>query len=568
MAATEIGSPSATTALSAHSVPTEPPVAMSVRIDAEGRLTAANDAFVSFFGISRDRTEEVAASQSIGESLVQRIAPHLERALSGERCSFLLPLVDPRGNLCQLRWLLTPDKATGRPHSCTVTITDATAAGLDPDPVTRDAQIYRALARNTPGQFSLLFDHRLRFAFAEGPALSVFGHSAEDMEGRSVAEVMPNVAHELEPRYRAALKGETVRWMRPWGGRMLSVVAAPVRDERGVVFAGLVVGTDVTERHRRETTDDALRKIAEAVANRGELEEVAQLAANGVLAIFNASSAGVARFGDDGVERLAVAPDGSPELGGVGVDATSPGSALEAVVSSGRPTFLRYDERTDEAGRAFLAAGLLATAAAPIRVHNTLWGAVGVAHADLRVEEKEALEWLSDFCSAVTIAISSSAAWAELHRRAATDELTGLANRRAFNEAFAAAVDGAWPKDAPIGLVLVDVNDFKSINDHFGHPTGDEVLRSVATRLASVARARDVVARIGGDEFAVLLTESDAEHTAEVAERLRSAVGDVPVDGIVVTVSCGAACTDAARGSAEELVTAADRALYEAKNTR
>ena len=110
---------------------------------------------------------------------------------------------------------------------------------------------------------------------------------------------------------------------------------------------------------------------------------------------------------------------------------------------------------------------------------------------------------------------------AEHRREARTDELTGLANRRAFNEILERAL-ARRPDDRRLALLVVDLDDFKAVNDSLGHHYGDELLRLAAPRLQQAVRSGDVVARIGGDEFAVLLADADGPLAVRVAERLRA----------------------------------------------
>jgi len=157
-----------------------------------------------------------------------------------------------------------------------------------------------------------------------------------------------------------------------------------------------------------------------------------------------------------------------------------------------------------------------------------------------------------------------------LHRLATHDELTGLLNRREFERLLAEEVERARRFGHSFGLVLADLDHFKSINDRYGHPGGDAVLREAARRLVGAVRSVDRVARLGGEEFAVLLVQTAGDAALTVGRRLVGAMAGSPVDlgegrTATVTLSAGAAAfpADAAEGAA--LVAAADRALYAAK---
>ena len=163
----------------------------------------------------------------------------------------------------------------------------------------------------------------------------------------------------------------------------------------------------------------------------------------------------------------------------------------------------------------------------------------------------------------------------DLHETAArhsvTDDLTGLSNRRGFDDALALEIERVRRFRTKLGLVLLDLDDFKQINDEYGHQQGDVVLRDVARVLRESAREIDFTARYGGEEFAVLLPGTDAEGALRFAERLRERIAGLQVHRIVtmgtvrVTISCGVAALPDVADDAAGLMAAADAALYEAK---
>ena len=154
-------------------------------------------------------------------------------------------------------------------------------------------------------------------------------------------------------------------------------------------------------------------------------------------------------------------------------------------------------------------------------------------------------------------------------RASACDYLTGIANRRTFFEAAELELERWRRFPRPLSVVAIDADFFKQINDTWGHPAGDEVLRNLAQTLSATVREIDVVARLGGEEFAALLPSTDLEGAVRLAERFRSAVESqrVVVGGqeIRYTVSVGVASMDSQVSGMDQLLKLADSALYAAK---
>jgi diguanylate cyclase (GGDEF)-like protein len=180
-------------------------------------------------------------------------------------------------------------------------------------------------------------------------------------------------------------------------------------------------------------------------------------------------------------------------------------------------------------------------------------------------ESLELAEWL---VSQAAIALENAQLHHVVQWQATTDELTGLANRRRFMEALTAELGRIERFGGTLSLVLADLDDFKRINDQFGHHVGDQALRRFAALLTGQLREVDVSGRLGGEEFAVVLPGTDREGALVVGNRIRAAVArdelvlpDAP--SVRFTVSLGAAVYQG--GSAEGLLREADAALYSAK---
>lgn len=158
---------------------------------------------------------------------------------------------------------------------------------------------------------------------------------------------------------------------------------------------------------------------------------------------------------------------------------------------------------------------------------------------------------------------------ADLHRIANTDALTGLANRRAFFEALEEEAEQSERSGAQLWVTILDIDRFKRINDNYGHPAGDEVLRAVAAIIRRALRSNDLVGRIGGEEFGVLMPRTTRAQAEMVSERLRLAVANTPfvlpsAKVIEVTLSAGLAVRAKGEDSTH-LLSRTDIALYMAK---
>jgi diguanylate cyclase (GGDEF)-like protein/PAS domain S-box-containing protein len=160
-----------------------------------------------------------------------------------------------------------------------------------------------------------------------------------------------------------------------------------------------------------------------------------------------------------------------------------------------------------------------------------------------------------------------AAANMRLERLASYDGLTGIANYRAYSERLAIEFYNSQRSQAPMCLLLLDVDRFKSLNDTFGHPAGDRVLQTLAEILTQVSRKGDFIARYGGEEFVVLLPNTRPDVAGHVAERVRRAVAEYDWPTGQITISVGYAHTDGADvPTPQELTARADRALYQSKH--
>jgi diguanylate cyclase (GGDEF)-like protein len=245
-----------------------------------------------------------------------------------------------------------------------------------------------------------------------------------------------------------------------------------------------------------------------------------------------------------------------------------PTAAVEAerrVLATGEPAFANL-----EGGHA-LAHPLHAGAAAGPGA-NPITGVICVWRMDrpFAHRERELFHYLA---GQAAVSIENVALHETVERQAVTDELTGLSNRRRFQEAMEAEVERSRRFGQRLGLVLLDIDDFKSVNDTYGHQQGDLVLREIAKVLRDSSRDIDEPARYGGEELAVVLPGTDLEGAHNLAERVREGIeqlrlpilGDDHAPPLRVTASFGAAAVPDSAADVRGLIAAADEALYQAK---
>ena len=212
--------------------------------------------------------------------------------------------------------------------------------------------------------------------------------------------------------------------------------------------------------------------------------------------------------------------------------------------------------------------GLKHTLAAPLTDRDgTVVGAIVLSRRTTAPWPPSAERVLAAAATEASAALTRATSHRDAEARASTDALTGLPNRRYFDEYCRLLARRRRTGDG-VGVLMIDVDRFKTVNDTFGHDVGDAVLRAVASAIVRAVRDEDVPCRFGGEEFAVLVRNASTSTAVEVAERVRAAVAAVDLDAVGVppiSVSVGVAVARRADQPIAEVIADADRALYEAK---
>ena len=323
------------------------------------------------------------------------------------------------------------------------------------------------------------------------------------------------------------------------------------------------------ERDRQAAREAALARAARSVSasldGRSVLETLAREVAHGL----EADVVAVYEPGAHGHPRRLIAGVGlETEAGDISDERSWPGSRLCALAArTGHVMVHQPNEQRPLCGQdgdLLLRSG----AAAPIRPRGASDGVVLVAYHGERWLERADLDLLAAFAELGAVACRNAADLAAAQQAALLDSLTGLANHGAFQDRLREELNRAERDGNGLALVLMDLNDFKLVNDTFGHVVGDALLRAVADALRMSVRTYDQVARYGGDEFAILLPSTDADTARRVLDRALNAIAaiDLPVP-ITVSASAGLAQWHPPQ-DASALVEEADGAMFESKRAR
>ena len=393
-------------------------------------------------------------------------------------------------------------------------------------------ETYGAIARSLPQGSVTVFDRALRVVAAEGELLQLLGIANEAVIGRSVTEATSAQNREaLERIYKRALEGESSEFEAKRAGRTLMIRVAPLRDARAQISGGLVLSLDVTE--QRQKADQLQRAKLLLDATIENIPDGVVLLDMDRQVLF-ANDAFATMFG---LERDQL----------VGLDR----ARFYALVSE------QFEQPADFRGH-------LQTSALGKRSPSEF-----VIHRPKRRVLRVELKPVGGVTEAGYLAIwrdvtHESDLLAQRGREALTDVLTGITNRRGAEAALQAAVAQAQRAGTPLSVAMLDIDHFKRINDLHGHGVGDAVIQAVAKALSAEARASDLVARWGGEEFIAVLPIG-REGARAFCERVRLAIGALSLPSRVrVTISAGFA-TNGNVTCAGTLVQQADQRLYEAK---
>jgi diguanylate cyclase (GGDEF)-like protein/PAS domain S-box-containing protein len=575
------------------------PVVVDPEADALRELVRALERFPSLFALSRDavalynRAGTIVAGNDAARALVggklrganyarhvdpaelDRDAARFQRTLSGESVTFESVFLTLSGEPIDVEVSLVPALAGGKIIGVFGVARDITKRRRAEASRDESRQEFRSLFDQNPDSISML-DARGRYTRINAAAERFTGYTSEEIAGKNIGIIVPAGGDALD---REALEGIALgkgkRYERPFvrkdGSQGVGEgIAVPIVVDR-LVTGMFLMSRDVTDRARiadalalQARRTGALYRLASEVGVRAEDQAAAAidfgLKELGFEAAFIVSLAG---------DTLAIERRIGKKLP---VDADDPAFRRLFLETIAGPALLEADaaafeqrSRPGGAARAFCRSFL----GVPLDIQSGRYGAFGLASRAVTVPLTDFdREFVRAAAELVAICIERGIEDRHLQTLAHYDALTALPNRLLLSDRFESALAAAKQRGEQVHVYYIDVDNFKTINDTYGHHAGDEVLRTVAGRLLKACRESDTVARLGGDEFIVLRTGPSIAGPEALAARLRAQVeAPCEIEGFDLKFSVGIGISAFPEDGCDEaaLLASADTALYAAK---
>jgi len=502
------------------------------------------------------------------------------QARGGERCSYTITwdaelaamAADPQQRVTALEAQMVA--MSGRLQSAYATASDLVSTE-DLDQVLhriveRAADAVRApshilAVRTGPGAELQVYSQGIDSRRAAALAHATLEHGAPEGDSTLVVEVTSSRRHygQLIARYPGVIQ------FFPQDREALGLYAKHAA-------AVLDMATALQESAERHDQVSSLLTLSHALAQAGTSEEIAKRLAVAVPEVVDCDRMAVWLWdeADERLKSLSVwgrEPEQAESLLGLTISLTDT-PYLSRMASEPQPVF--FDEKTVDPFLRRLMTGLdaIVLAVIPIVAQDVFLGVLSVSVTD-RPErlrpDLELLDRLTGVASLAAPAIQNGRLVDQLRHKATHDGLTGLLNRVGFRQHIDRVLDGVIPTNEQVGLLFIDLNDFKGVNDAHGHEAGDELIRQAATRLNAICRDDDEVARLGGDEFALILSGVNRDDQVRAAEqRVRDAfltpfqLGKLPIS---ISTSVGGGVWPDDGRTVKELVRHADAAMYRDK---
>ena len=514
-------------------------------IDREERCQYVNRALLQYFGFADAQVATLRLNDVVGADIYQGAKAMITRALEGEPAAFDR-LVPGAGGVC--RWMtirIVPDAApSGEVPGAFVLMNDIHGLKQAQEALRASESELRLIMDNVPARVAYI-DRDYRYRFLNRHNEEWLGLSRDELTGRPVAEVVGEERfRQMQPMLERVLGGETVSveqlLAQPSGEeRWESVHYAPNRDAEDRVIGIYAVHTDVHDQKRNE---DALRRANWMLSSHIDNTPLAVLEWDRDFRLVRWSPQAERLFGWRADEVLGMPIDGNPLLHEA--DRGAVADLLTRLMSGEEPRTTGQTRNNRKDGQ-------------------MIW--CEWYHSCLLDDEGNIVSILS-FVQDVSSRIQAEE---RLQHMATRDALTGLPNRLLLQERLAQAIAQAKRTGRRVGVMFIDLDRFKNVNDTLGHRIGDELLKEVSHALSTALREVDLLARLGGDEFMVVV--EDVEEPAvlgRIAQKLLDAVAHpfrIEEHDIYVTSSIGISVYPDDSDDPEELLKHADVAMYRSK---
>ncbi len=514
-------------------------------IDRDERCHYVNRTFLQYFGLTAEQVAELRLRDVVGHGIYQSAQAMLSRALEGEPTAF--DRLVPGANGVR-RWMtirVVPDAGpSGEVHGAFVLMNDIHGLKQAQEALRASEAELRLIMDNVPARVAYI-DTENRFRFLNRHNEEWLGESRKDLTGRKVAEVIGDERFaQLQPLLARVLKGEVVATeqmlVQPSGDpRWEAIHYAPNRDGEGKVIGIYAVHTDI---HDQKNNEDALRRANWMLSSHISNTPLAVLEWDRDFRLVRWSPQAENIFGWTADEVLGMPINDNALLHEADREALV--SVLASLTSGEEPRATGLTRNNRKSG-------------------DTIW--CEWYHSALLDADGKIASILS-FVQDVSSRIQAEE---RLQYMATRDALTGLPNRLLLHERLTQAIAQAKRGGRRVGVLFIDLDRFKNVNDTLGHRIGDELLKGVTKALSTALRETDLLARLGGDEFMVIV--DDFEEPAvlgRIAQKLLDAIAQpfkIEEHDIYVTSSIGISVYPDDSDDPEELLKHADVAMYRSK---
>ena len=515
-------------------------------IDREERCHYVNRAFVQYFGLAPESLGDLKLRDVVGHGIYQSAQAMVSRALEGESTAFDRLIGGANGTKRWMTIRVVPDTGPGGVHGAFVLMNDIHGLKQAQEALRASEAELRLIMDNVPARVAYI-DQDYRFRFVNGRNEAWLGESRKDLNGRRVEDVVGSARYAMvAPLLARVLTGETIatEMLLPQPGygepRWESIHYAPNRDGAGNVVGIYAVHGDIHDEKRNE---EALRRVNWELSSHIGNTPLAVLEWDREFRLVRWSPQARNIFGYEAAEVL--------------------GQSLtdNAFLEEGRAT-----EVLDLFGKLMAGAEPRATGLTRNRRKDgqSIW--CEWYHSALLGDDGQIVSILS-FVQDVSARIEAEE---RLQYMATRDALTGLPNRLLLHERLTQAIAQARRSGGRVGVLFIDLDRFKNVNDTLGHRIGDELLKLVTRALSATLRETDLLARLGGDEFMVIVDDFDEPRVlGRIAQKLLDAIAQpftIEEHDIYVTSSIGIAVYPDDSDDPDELLKHADVAMYRSKD--